>query len=66
MKISIYLPYEHYEELYAVWAHEETKINFRQDFPRALRCTMSYALRCPDALMRSQLKTLFYRALAGR
>ena len=43
MKISIQLPYEGYEELYAVWAHEEENIDFRKDSFRALRCTMSYA-----------------------
>lgn len=43
MKIAVRLPYENYENLYAVWAHDEEKIDFRKDTYYALRCTMSYA-----------------------
>ncbi len=41
--INILLPYANAEKYHHVWAHEEKEIDFRRDFEKAERCTVSFA-----------------------
>lgn len=43
MTVSIILPYEESSKYYERWAHEEARIDFKNDLFSAQRCTLSFA-----------------------
>ena len=44
MKITIVAPFKNVDKMYNIWAYEERNIDFYNEYEKADRCTLCYAV----------------------